>query len=247
MNHAVLSVIVPVFNERKTVEGVICALLAMGGDLEVIVVDDGSTDGTSNYLTTISNGVKLLRHPVNLGKGAAIRTALTHVTGDVVAIHDADLEYDPSDLPRLAAYITSCEADVVYGTRFHPGAVNTGIFHRWGNGLISLACRLVLGIALTDVETCHKVMRGDLARKLSASLKENRFGIEIELTCRLATLKARFKEVPISYQPRTILEGKKIRWRDGIGALWCVARYGVWKRSGGGWWAFKEPLHCRTN
>lgn len=236
----VLSVVVPVYNEADTIERVVAEVRRAVPACEIILVDDGSTDATPAALDRLARRfeqdeqkhaearLKIVRHPRNRGKGAAIRTALAHVSGDAVVIQDADLEYNPHDLPLLLAPLSAGRADVVYGTRFAGGARRvTSLWHRWANGLITLLSNLATGLSLTDVETCYKLFRRESIDAIVADLREDGFGIEIEITARLARRRARFAEQPIGYEPRGYTEGKKIGWRDALWALWCIARYAV--------------------
>ncbi len=224
-----LSVIVPVYNEVKTVEQILDRLLATQLPLEIILVDDGSTDGTREELPSLESRypIRVIYHEHNRGKGAAVRTGLSHASGDVVVIQDADLEYDPIDFWWLLQPILQGRADVVYGSRFTQAyQVVPPLWHRAVNRLISSLASLALGRRFSDVETCYKMMRREVVEPLVPLLQESRFGIEIELTFRLARqANARFFEVPIRYERRWYSEGKKITWRDGVAALWCIARY----------------------
>jgi len=221
-----VSVVIPVYNEEATVARAIRRVRAVPMECEVIVVDDGSTDRTPAILRALAEDGAvdvLLTHDRNRGKGAAVRTAIPHARGDVLVIQDADLEYDPFELPRLLQPIADGRADAVFGSRFGGGAARVLYFwHRVGNGALTLLSNMLTNINLTDMETCYKVMRTDLARSLP--LRANRFGIEPELTARLAQARARIYEMPISYDGRTYEEGKKIGWRDGVAAVWHILR-----------------------
>ncbi len=221
-----LSVVVPVYNERNTVEGVLRAVRAIPLPVEVIAVDDGSTDGTGEELERLEReGVvdRVVVHVRNRGKGAALRSGFAKATGDVVAVQDADMEYDPAELPRLLEPIVLGWADAVYGSRFLGGPRRVHLFsHRVGNQVLTFCSNLVTGFDLSDMETCYKVVRRDLLETLP--LTRNRFGIEPEITARLAQAGARVYEVPISYRGRSYAEGKKIGWRDGVAALWHILR-----------------------
>ncbi|WP_278359042.1 glycosyltransferase family 2 protein, partial [Thermus thermophilus] len=213
-----LSIVIPCYNERGTIEAVIDAVRAApGGEKEIIVVDDCSRDGSGELLEGPLRAKvdRVLRHPVNRGKGAALRTGIAHATGDIVIIQDADLEYDPQQYPVLIEPILQDKADVVYGSRFLGGGPHRVLYfwHRVGNGLLTLVSNMFTNLNLTDMETCYKAIRGDLARSLP--LTSDRFGFEPEVTARLVQAKARIYEVPISYYGRTYAEGKKIGWRDG--------------------------------
>ncbi|HEX6750516.1 MAG TPA: glycosyltransferase family 2 protein [Longimicrobium sp.] len=226
MSGLVLSVVVPVYNEEKLVRASVERLRAVPLRLEVICVNDASTDGSLAVLEALhAEGLVdvLLKHPRNQGKGAAVRKGIEHATGDVVVIHDADLEYDPFDLPRLLEPIADGRADAVFGSRFTGSPRRVLYFwHRVGNGFLTLLSNMLTDLNLTDMETCYKMVRADLLKRLP--LRTDRFGIEPELTARLAQSRARVYEVPISYAGRTYGEGKKIGWRDGIAAFWHIVR-----------------------
>jgi glycosyltransferase involved in cell wall biosynthesis len=229
-----LSVVIPVYNERRTIEAVIDRVRSTGIPLEIIIVDDGSRDGTRDLLAEWRDGgdlrnadLKIVFHDRNQGKGGALRTGFGHCTGDAVIIQDADLEYDPADYLALIQPIVEGRADVVYGSRFseHDGPV-LHYWHRWGNQLITRLSNWRSGLSFSDVETCYKVVRRELLQRVSPTLQERGFGIEIELTQKLARVPGvRFFERPVSYEGRSYAEGKKIGWRDGIWALWCILRY----------------------
>ncbi len=226
-----ISVVVPVFNEVETIERVIERLESTGLPLEIILIDDGSSDGTRDVLTRLENqyGVRVCFHGQNQGKGAAIRTGLKKATGDVVVIQDADLEYDPHDFWWMLQPIIENRANVVYGSRFaKANRPVSPLIHYWACQLITCLANLFLGKRLTDVETCYKMFRRELIESVVDELQEDRFGIEIELTFRVGRQSnARFYEVPISYDRRSYAEGKKIGWKDGVAALWCILRYGI--------------------
>lgn len=222
----VLSVVMPVYNEAATVATSIARVRALEIPLELICIDDASTDGTREVLERLrAEGLidQLLLHERNRGKGAAVRTGFEHATGDVVVIQDADLEYDPRELPRLLEPIADGRADAVFGSRFLSGPHRVLYFwHRVGNGLLTLVSNMITDLNLTDMETCYKMVRRDLLQSLP--LRTDRFGIEPELTARLAQAGARIYEVPISYSGRTYAEGKKIGWKDGVAAFWHIFR-----------------------
>jgi glycosyltransferase involved in cell wall biosynthesis len=223
-----LSVIIPVYNERNTVELIVKRVEAAPYDTEIILVDDASTDGTRQILERLARDqrdhVRLLTHTHNRGKGAAIRTALEHVTGDVIVIQDADLEYDPHDYPALLAPILDGHADVVFGNRFHGGPHRVLYFwHAIGNRVLTTLCNMVTNLNLSDMEVGYKVFRADVVQRLR--LRSDRFGIEPEFTVKVAKLGCRVYEVPIAYHGRTYAEGKKITWRDGIAALYYILRF----------------------
>ena len=229
-----LSIIIPVFNELASVEELLhrvrSAELPAGISRQIVIVDDGSSDGTTELLErlgeSLGDGVKLLRHAENQGKGAALRTGFAAADGDIFLIQDADLEYNPRDYPALLAPILEGEADVVYGSRFHGGAQRVLLFwHYLGNRALTFLSNLLSDLNLSDMETCYKVMRREALDGIE--LRSNRFGIEPELTAKLAKRKLRIYEVPVSYYGRTYAEGKKIGWRDGVAAVWAILRYNL--------------------
>ncbi len=224
-----LSVIMPVYNEAGTVEASIQRVWRVPLDIELVCVDDGSTDGTADVLRRLdAEGVidTLIVKEVNQGKGAAVRTGIEAATGDIIVIQDADLEYDPLELPALVRPIVDGRADAVFGSRFLGGPHRVLYFwHRIGNGLLTLLSNMFTDLNLTDMETCYKAVRADLMKSLP--LTANRFGIEPELTARLAQARARIYELPISYHGRTYEEGKKIGWKDGLAALWYIVRFNL--------------------
>ena len=224
-----LSVVVPVYNEVATVEAAVRRLREVPLDLEVIAVDDASTDGSRDLLLRLEADRaidRLILQERNRGKGAAVRAGFAAATGRAVVVQDADLEYDPLQLPRLLEPIEQNLADAVFGSRFMGGPRRVLYFwHRVGNGLLTLVSNMLTDLNLTDMETCYKMMRTDIARRLP--LRADRFGIEPEITARLAQAGARVYEVPISYHGRTYAEGKKINWRDGIAAFWHILRFNL--------------------
>jgi len=229
-----LSVVIPVYNEVRTLAQVLERVRATGLPLEIVIVDDGSRDGTRDLLAGWRDStdprhadLKIVFHERNQGKGGALRTGFAHCTGAVVVVQDADLEYDPQDFRALLQPIVEGRADVVYGSRFsHVDGQVHHYWHRWGNQLITRISNWKSGRTLTDVETCYKMIRRELLQQIAPSLRERGFGIELELTLKLARQRGvRFYERPISYYGRTYRDGKKITWRDGLWAMWCIARY----------------------
>ena len=228
-----LSVVMPVFDERDRIEAAVERVRAadfsdLGVTVEIVVVDDGSTDGTRDVLARLGPRIdRLVLHETNRGKGAAFRTGFAAATGDVVAVHDADLEYDPRDLRRLLAPILAGKADVVYGSRFRGGEAGRVLYywHSVGNALLTTLSNMTTDLNLTDMETGAKVFRRACLDGLD--LRQDRFGFEPEITAKLAKRRFRFYEVGISYDGRTYAEGKKITWRDGLAAIACILRYGL--------------------
>jgi glycosyltransferase involved in cell wall biosynthesis len=220
-----LSVVMPVFNERETIEEIIQRVLAVRMRIELIVIDDASTDGTAEMLERLEkeHTFVLLKQPRNRGKGAALRRGFTAMTGDLVIIQDADLEYSPEEYPQLTELICSGRADVVYGSRFLGRHRVFLLTHYLGNRLLTFMANLLFNTMLSDMETCYKVMRTDVLR--SMELKSDGFGIEPEITAKVFKRRYRVYEVPISYDGRGYDEGKKITWRDGIVALWVLVKY----------------------
>jgi glycosyltransferase involved in cell wall biosynthesis len=220
-----LSVVIPVYNEKDTIEEILARVAAVPVRKEIIVVDDCSTDGTRAMLAALQAqmGFRLVLQDRNQGKGAALRRGFAHVTGDVVVIQDADLEYSPEEYPELIALIRDGRADVVYGSRFL-GRHRVFLFtHYLGNRVLTLLTNVLYNTMLTDMETCYKVMRTDVLR--SFTLRSDGFGIEPELTAKIFKRGFRVYEVPITYDGRGYDEGKKITWRDGVVALWVLLRY----------------------
>jgi len=227
-----LSIVIPCFNEVSTIEDIIDAVIASPyPDKEIIVVDDCSTDGTAQKLKTVlepSGKVhQIIFHEVNQGKGAALRTGIAHATGDVVIIQDADMEYDPNEYSLLVEPIAKNKADVVFGSRFLGNHAHRVLYfwHRVGNGFLTLLSNMFTNLNLTDMETCYKVFRREIIQGIK--IEENRFGFEPEITAKVAKLHCRIYEVGISYYGRTYDEGKKIGWRDGFRALYCIIKYNL--------------------
>jgi glycosyltransferase involved in cell wall biosynthesis len=227
-----LSVVIPAFNEKDTIQELLRRVEASdaGMEKEIIVVDDGSTDGTRDILRALpaSGGrCKILYHNQNQGKGAALRTGFEAATGDIVLVQDADLEYDPKEYKQLLAPILDGHADVVFGSRFLGGGPHRVVYywHYVGNRVLTTFSNMMTNLNLTDMEVCYKVMRAEVVRGLT--LVENRFGFEVEITARVARGKWRIYEVPISYYGRSYDEGKKITWRDGVRAVWCILKYNL--------------------
>ncbi|MCX5832501.1 MAG: glycosyltransferase family 2 protein [Deltaproteobacteria bacterium] len=225
-----LSVVIACYNEAATIEKVIDAVVrAPFPDKEIIVVDDFSTDGTREILRDriVQRISKVIYHSVNLGKGAALRSAIREATGDVVIVQDADLEYDPEEYPKVINPILENKADVVYGSRFIGGEPHRVVYfwHRVGNGLLTLLSNMFTNLNLTDMETCYKAFRREVIQ--SIAIEENRFGFEPEITAKMARKGVRIYEVGISYHGRTYKEGKKINWKDGCRALYCILKYNM--------------------
>lgn len=225
-----LSVVIPCYNERATVAELLRRVREVPVEKEIIVIDDRSTDGSRDVVAALAQQWPEIRHilqPVNQGKGAAIRRGIAEALGDIVLIQDADLEYDPDEYPKLIQPIVDGYADVVFGSRFegYPRRVMM-YWHRLGNTFLTFLSNATTNLDLTDMETCYKAMRGDMARDVVLpKLTTDRFGFEPEVTARLAQAKARIFEVQISYSGRTYAEGKKINWRDGIAAFWHITRF----------------------
>ncbi len=226
MNAYKLSIVIPVYNEVGTIEEILNRVGAVRQEKEIVVVDDASTDGTSEWLRKMpqNDHVTVLFHTNNMGKGAALRTGFHHVSGDIVIVQDADLEYDPNDYDVLINPILDGRADVVYGSRFLGGPHRVLFFwHYVGNKLLTILSNMFTNINLTDMETGYKAFRSTLLKDLE--IKSNHFGFEPEITARFARLKCRIYEVPISYSGRGYEEGKKITWKDGVAALLHIVRF----------------------
>jgi len=222
-----VSVVIPVYNEIDTIEEIIARVDKVAIKKEIIVIDDLSIDGTRERLKKIvadKENVKVIYHKRNRGKGAALRTGFASVTGDIVIIQDADLEYDPNEYPKLLEPISDGRADVVYGSRFIGGPHRVLFFwHYVGNKLLTLISNALTNLNLTDMETCYKVFKRQILKDVN--LKSNRFGFEPEFTAKISKMRLRIYEVPISYSGRTYSEGKKITWKDGIVALCLIFWY----------------------
>ncbi len=225
-----ISIVIPCYNEAETIEALVDAVLASPvPDKEIIVVDDASTDGTDKALSKAIGScvAKVIRHEINRGKGAALRTGFAAATGDIVLVQDADLEYDPRDYPRLLQPILENRADVVYGSRFSGGESHRVLYfwHWVTNKILTLLSNMLTDLNLTDMETCYKAFRREILEQIR--IEEDRFGFEPEITAKVAKLGCRIYEVGISYSGRTYAEGKKIGWRDGVRAVWCIFKYNL--------------------
>jgi len=224
-----LSVVIPAYNEQNTIEEIVKRVRAVQFEKEMIIVDDCSTDGTREVLKRLEHepDVRVLYHEVNKGKGAALRTGFSATTGDLVIVQDADLEYNPQEFHKLAKPILDGRADVVYGSRFLSSEEHRVLFfwHSLGNKVLTTLSNMFTNLNLTDMETCYKMFRADVLKRIS--IKENRFGFEPEITAKVSRLNCRIYEVGISYSGRDYSQGKKIGWKDGVRALWCILKYSL--------------------
>jgi glycosyltransferase involved in cell wall biosynthesis len=227
-----LSIIIPCYNERESINNIVDTVLkSTYKNKEIIIIDDGSTDGTREILRDdIAKKVdQIIYHPQNQGKGAALKSGINASTGDIVIIQDADLEYDPSEYPRLLEPILQGRADVVYGSRFSGGSAHRVLYfwHRLGNGLLTFVSNMFTNLNLTDMETCYKVFRREVIQNIE--IEELRFGFEPEITAKISKMNVRIYEVGISYYGRTYSEGKKIGWKDGVRAIYCILKYNLFR------------------
>lgn len=227
-----LSVVIPVYNERDTIAEIIARVDRVPIDKEIIAVDDCSRDGTHDRLKELQQRyphLNVLHHDHNQGKGAALRTGFVAARGDIVVIQDADLEYDPNEYPKLIQPILDGRADVVFGSRFIGGECHRVLYfwHMLGNRFLTNMSNMFTNLNLTDMETCYKVFRREIIQRIT--IQENRFGFEPEITAKVARMHCRIYEVGISYSGRTYAEGKKINWKDGVRAMWCIVKYNLFR------------------
>ncbi|MDC3009859.1 glycosyltransferase family 2 protein [Synechococcus sp. AH-736-G20] len=227
-----LSIIIPCYNESSTILSLIDAVKQSPvKDKEIIIVDDGSKDGTRDILSELNDPeVRVIFHKANQGKGAALRTGFQEATGDICIVQDADLEYDPQEFPVVIQPILEGKADVVFGSRFQSGRPHRVVYfwHRIGNGVLTLMSNFFTDLNLSDMETCYKAFRREVIQ--SINIRENRFGFEPEVTAKVAKMNLRIYEVGISYYGRTYDEGKKIGWKDGFRAIYCILKYNLWSK-----------------
>ena len=233
VSKVILSIIIPCFNESKTILSLIDAVKKSPvKNKEIIIVDDGSQDGTRDILNHLNDPeVKIIFHSKNKGKGAALRTGFNEAKGDICIVQDADLEYDPQEYPLVIQPILDGKADVVFGSRFQSGRPHRVVYfwHRVGNGLLTLMSNLFTDLNLSDMETCYKAFRREVIQ--SVNIRENRFGFEPEVTAKISKMEIRIYEVGISYYGRTYDEGKKIGWKDGVRAVYCILKYNLWAKN----------------
>ncbi len=227
-----LSIVIPCYNENNTINDLIDEVKkSTVSDKEIIVVDDGSTDGTRELLLSLRDPeVRVIFHDCNKGKGAALRTGFQQATGDICIVQDADLEYDPREFSLVIQPIIDGKADVVFGSRFQGGRPHRVVYfwHRIGNGVLTLLSNFFTDLNLSDMETCYKAFRSEVIK--SINIRENRFGFEPEVTAKIARKNLRIYEVGISYYGRTYSEGKKIGWKDGVRAIYCILKYNIWSK-----------------
>ena len=233
VSKVILSIIIPCFNESKTILSLIDAVKKSPiKNREIIIVDDGSQDGTRDILNQLNDPeVRIIFHSKNKGKGAALRTGFNEAKGDICIVQDADLEYDPQEFPIVIQPILDGKADVVFGSRFQSGRPHRVVYfwHRIGNGLLTLMSNLFTDLNLSDMETCYKAFRREVIQ--SVNIRENRFGFEPEVTAKISKMDIRIYEVGISYYGRTYDEGKKIGWKDGVRAIYCILKYNLWAKN----------------
>lgn len=229
----ILSIIIPCYNEAETILLLIKAVKnSPVTNREIIIVDDGSKDGTRDILNQLNDPeIRIIFHSKNKGKGAALRTGFNEAKGDICIVQDADLEYDPQEFPIVIQPILDGKADVVFGSRFQSGRPHRVVYfwHRVGNGLLTLMSNLFTDLNLSDMETCYKAFRREIIQ--SVDIRENRFGFEPEVTAKISKLNIRIYEVGISYYGRTYDEGKKIGWKDGVRAVYCIFKYNLWAKT----------------